>query len=76
MNKTFEYCKHQYHLINQGIHWCEKQVKDYPECCNKDCPYYEEIVLETITTTSTAINIVEANNELNKRRKETNKKRA
>ncbi len=76
MNKTFEYCKHQGHLINQGIHWCEKQLKDYPNCCNKNCSYYEAIDLETITTTSTTVNIMEANNELNKTRKETNKKRA
>ena len=25
-------CKHQMHLINQGIHWCELQKECYPNC--------------------------------------------
>ena len=69
MNETFEYCKHQHHLINQGIHWCEKQVKDYPDCCNKDCPYYEAIIIKSTLTSAEGLY------ETNKTRKETNKKR-
>lgn len=43
-NNNIEWCIHQGILANQGIHWCEKQLKDYPECCGKHCPYYEAIV--------------------------------
>ena len=68
MNKNFEYCAHQGRLVNQGIHWCEKQLKDYPNCCNKDCPYYEAIK-STLTCTEESLY------EINKTRKETNKKR-
>ena len=25
-------CKHQMHLINQGVHWCELQKECYPDC--------------------------------------------
>lgn len=41
-NNHIEWCIHQGILANQGIHWCEKQLKDYPDCCGKHCPYYEE----------------------------------
>ena len=50
-------CKNQEHLINQGIYWCSKQVKDFPSCCNNDCPYYEP-ELDGITVTSTSCNWV------------------
>lgn len=43
-------CKHQMHLINQGIHWCAKQVKDYPNCCNEECPCFEDLDLDVCTT--------------------------
>lgn len=45
-------CLHQQYLINQGMHWCGKQVNGYPECCNEKCPYYEEVKWEP-TETST-----------------------
>lgn len=45
-NNNIEWCKHQRILANQGMHWCEKQLKDYPDCCNKNCPYYEGIYYE------------------------------
>lgn len=34
-------CKHLMQLINQGIHWCELQLDNYPNC--EDCQYKEEI---------------------------------
>ena len=33
-------CKHQMHLINQGVHWCELQKDCYPNCDH--CPDREE----------------------------------
>ena len=32
-------CKHLQWIINQGVHWCGKQLPIYPDC--KDCPFYE-----------------------------------
>lgn len=34
-------CENARCLINQGIHWCDKQVEGYPDNCNEDCPYYK-----------------------------------
>ena len=61
--QIYECCKYHLHLINQGIHWCDKQVKDYPKCCHKKCPYYEKIVFECEYTSTS---IPEVNNVKNK----------
>ena len=42
-------CKHQMHLINKGVHWCELQKDCYPNC--DQCPDREEPPKSTIETT-------------------------
>ena len=45
-------CRHQETLINQGIHWCGKQNKCYPNC-GQHCPDYEARGESVITFAST-----------------------
>lgn len=44
-------CKHRQCLINQGAHWCELQMPNYPEgCASCEC-YVEEPIITTYTVT-------------------------
>ena len=47
-------CKHQMWLINQGIHWCELQLPNYPKC--EGCEHFEELEIgETVATSTKSI---------------------
>ena len=51
-------CVHQGHLINQGIHWCELQKAEYPDCC-QNCPEFEAVPEGVVTSTATSVTNIE-----------------
>lgn len=58
-------CKHEGHLVNQGIKMCNKELPNEANIgkCGPDCPCYEQEKVETVTTSATTIESDEQNTE-------------
>ena len=51
--KEKKICEHQQRLVNQGVHWCDKQKDNYPDCEN--CSDYSPVPDATVSCTSTNV---------------------